>query len=135
MPNAAAAPFIRGLRESQSPADKEVGRARTSVFQQSDFFRQHFLNNPKAKPVFLNPGLTGRADSETGGIPADLLNQMNVAGNQARQSQGRQAILPVTPQTVTTTPEPKPKKKKKEEQGRGSARSALLLSGGGGKLG
>ena len=127
------AAFGRGIRESQSPADKEVGRARTSVFQQSDFFRQHFLNNPKAKPVFLEPGLTGRGDLETGGIPADLLNQMNIAGNQVRQSQGRQATLPVTPQTVTTTP--KPKKKKKEEQGRGSARSALLLSGGGGKLG
>jgi len=135
MPNAAAGPFIRGIREGMSPEDKAVGRARTAVFQQSDFYKQNFLNNTKAVPLFLNPGLTQRLDSETGGTPPELTNLMNIAGNQARQSQGRQAILPVTPQTVTTTPEPKPKKKKKEEQGRGSARSALLLSGGGGKLG
>ena len=38
--------FMHGIRKGQSAEDITVGQARTRVFQQSDFYKANFLNNP-----------------------------------------------------------------------------------------
>lgn len=83
--------FVHGLRTGRSPQDKEVGAARTQVFQQSEFYKTHFLNNPNVERAF-DPGrntLTKRRESETGSIPDATLRAMDVAGNVVRARQGR----------------------------------------------
>jgi hypothetical protein len=83
--------MVHGLRTGQSPQDKEVGAARTQVFQQSEFYKTHFLNNPNVERAF-DPGrntLTKRRVQETGSIPDATLRAMDVAGNVVRARQGR----------------------------------------------
>jgi len=83
--------FAHGLRTGMSPQDKEVGAARTQVFQQSEFYKTHFLNNPNVERAF-DPGrntLKKRRVAETGSIPDATLRAMDVAGNVVRARQGR----------------------------------------------
>ena len=101
--------FAHGLRTGMSPQDKEVGAARTQVFQQSEFYKTHFLNNPSVERAF-DPGrntLKKRRVAETGSIPDATLRAMDVAGNVVRARQGRAPITdprigqPDTPATTT----------------------------------